>query len=252
MPAGCVARGARARPSGLNRLPMRVSFDPSDGTWRSPVAHLNGVQGVAGSNPAVPILQPAASQPFTDVGPLPFPLPAAAFATDPARFPASTTPSIVSASAAVASFKRCAVLSTGDRLDACPRQILPQRRPETSVRMGVTTVDRFDACGASARSSMSRASTGSTACPTMAPITPIMSATGGVQPAEWSDEHGVQGEGGVSLRVPWLIRKHKAPPARMRARAVASIRSTLWRWSLFSHYRTLCRLNVRNIPRDTF
>ena len=24
------------------------------GTWRSPVAHLNGVQGVAGSNPAVP------------------------------------------------------------------------------------------------------------------------------------------------------------------------------------------------------
>src|SRR5690606_35511265 len=135
VPAGCVARGARARPSGLNRLPMRVSFDPSDGTWRSPVAHLNGVQGVAGSNPAVPILQPAASQPFTDVGPLPFPLPAAAFATDPARFPASTTPSIVSASAAVASFKRCAVLSTGDRLDAFPRQILPQRRPETSVRM---------------------------------------------------------------------------------------------------------------------
>ena len=27
-----------------------------DGTWRSPVAHLNGVQGVAGSNPAVPIV----------------------------------------------------------------------------------------------------------------------------------------------------------------------------------------------------
>src|SRR6185295_4306838 len=26
-----------------------------DGTWRSPVAHLNGVQGAAGSNPAVPI-----------------------------------------------------------------------------------------------------------------------------------------------------------------------------------------------------
>jgi hypothetical protein len=25
------------------------------GTWRSPVAHLNGVQGAAGSNPAVPI-----------------------------------------------------------------------------------------------------------------------------------------------------------------------------------------------------
>ncbi len=29
----------------------------SDGTWRSPVAHLNGVQGVAGSNPAVPIAE---------------------------------------------------------------------------------------------------------------------------------------------------------------------------------------------------
>ncbi len=27
------------------------------GTWRSPVAHLNGVQGVAGSNPAVPIFR---------------------------------------------------------------------------------------------------------------------------------------------------------------------------------------------------
>ena len=25
-----------------------------DGTWRSPVAHLNGVQGVVGSNPTVP------------------------------------------------------------------------------------------------------------------------------------------------------------------------------------------------------
>ena len=28
------------------------------GTWRSSVAHLNGVQGVAGSNPAVPIVAP--------------------------------------------------------------------------------------------------------------------------------------------------------------------------------------------------
>ena len=27
-----------------------------DGEWRSPVAHLNGVQGVAGSNPAVPTI----------------------------------------------------------------------------------------------------------------------------------------------------------------------------------------------------
>ena len=41
---------------------MRLSFPLSTpdftftflGTWRSPVAHLNGVQGVAGSNPAVP------------------------------------------------------------------------------------------------------------------------------------------------------------------------------------------------------
>jgi hypothetical protein len=32
----------------------RYLTDSVDGTWRSPVAHLNGVQGVAGSNPAVP------------------------------------------------------------------------------------------------------------------------------------------------------------------------------------------------------
>ena len=34
----------------------RFSFlaEHCDGTWRSPVAHLNGVQGAAGSNPAVP------------------------------------------------------------------------------------------------------------------------------------------------------------------------------------------------------
>src|SRR5690606_41428245 len=31
-----------------------VIFRVPIGTWRSPVAHLNGVQGVAGSNPAVP------------------------------------------------------------------------------------------------------------------------------------------------------------------------------------------------------
>ena len=30
-----------------------------NGTWRSPVAHLNGVQGVAGSTPAVPMERPA-------------------------------------------------------------------------------------------------------------------------------------------------------------------------------------------------
>jgi hypothetical protein len=35
--------------------PARSGELHSNGTWRSPVAHLNGVQGVAGSNPAVPI-----------------------------------------------------------------------------------------------------------------------------------------------------------------------------------------------------
>ena len=39
----------RAWLSGSEEIPS------NDGTWRSPVAHLNGVQGVAGSNPAVPI-----------------------------------------------------------------------------------------------------------------------------------------------------------------------------------------------------
>src|SRR5688572_30464804 len=35
---------------------------PHDGTWRSPVAHCNGVAGVAGSNPAVPMgTEPTAS-----------------------------------------------------------------------------------------------------------------------------------------------------------------------------------------------
>ncbi len=29
--------------------------DCVDGMWRSPVAHLNGVQGVAGSNPVIPM-----------------------------------------------------------------------------------------------------------------------------------------------------------------------------------------------------
>jgi hypothetical protein len=38
--------------------PPRCGSFPSLGTWRSPVAHLNGVQGVAGSNPAVPITAP--------------------------------------------------------------------------------------------------------------------------------------------------------------------------------------------------
>ncbi len=38
------------------RRPTRVKllYYIHNGTWRSPVAHLNGVQGVAGSNPAVP------------------------------------------------------------------------------------------------------------------------------------------------------------------------------------------------------
>ena len=34
---------------------------PLLGTWRSSVAHLNGVQGVAGSNPAVPTEEPGAA-----------------------------------------------------------------------------------------------------------------------------------------------------------------------------------------------
>ena len=51
------------RPSGLP-VEVSLSYLPGPeataawcphGTWRSPVAHLNGVQGVAGSNPAVPI-----------------------------------------------------------------------------------------------------------------------------------------------------------------------------------------------------
>ena len=43
----------RHSPDGLNRRRRGVIFR-IHGTWRSPVAHLNGVQGVAGSNPAVP------------------------------------------------------------------------------------------------------------------------------------------------------------------------------------------------------
>src|SRR6185312_11598884 len=40
---------------GSGRLSQSIApSGRSDGTWRSPVAHLNGVQGVAGSNPAVP------------------------------------------------------------------------------------------------------------------------------------------------------------------------------------------------------
>src|SRR6185437_2979733 len=38
----------------LSQSIAQVVSGLSDGTWRSPVAHLNGVQGVAGSNPAVP------------------------------------------------------------------------------------------------------------------------------------------------------------------------------------------------------
>ena len=37
------------------RAPFKSVVLQFFGTWRSPVAHLNGVQGVAGSNPAVPI-----------------------------------------------------------------------------------------------------------------------------------------------------------------------------------------------------
>ena len=47
-------------PAALRAAPYKGMF-PALGTWRSPVAHLNGVQGVAGSNPAVPMIGPAAS-----------------------------------------------------------------------------------------------------------------------------------------------------------------------------------------------
>src|ERR671912_620256 len=47
--------------SGCTHLPRcwRLHYNsvPHDGTWRSPVAHCNGVAGVAGSNPAVPMGQ---------------------------------------------------------------------------------------------------------------------------------------------------------------------------------------------------
>ena len=45
----------------------RLYSRPS-GTWRSPVAHLNGVQGVAGSNPAVPIWWVATEQSVREAG----------------------------------------------------------------------------------------------------------------------------------------------------------------------------------------
>ena len=41
----------------VETTPQRALPFPPLGTWRSPVAHLNGVQGVAGSNPAVPTLE---------------------------------------------------------------------------------------------------------------------------------------------------------------------------------------------------
>src|ERR687898_71400 len=43
--------------SPFRSLRTRATIPPlrSSGTWRSPVAHCNGVAGVAGSNPAVPI-----------------------------------------------------------------------------------------------------------------------------------------------------------------------------------------------------
>ena len=45
----------------------------SYGTWRSPVAHLNGVQGVAGSNPAVPTGMGESPDRIAVVGALAFP-----------------------------------------------------------------------------------------------------------------------------------------------------------------------------------
>ena len=45
---------SRSERHGLYLVLVGRSTGPMNGTWRSPVAHLNGVQGVAGSNPAVP------------------------------------------------------------------------------------------------------------------------------------------------------------------------------------------------------
>ena len=55
---GCGAGRRRLGVSGrapASRRRRRALASLLLGTWRSPVAHLNGVQGVAGSNPAVPI-----------------------------------------------------------------------------------------------------------------------------------------------------------------------------------------------------
>ena len=46
--------GCRACAGGIDCALLRGTL--RSGTWRSPVAHLNGVQGAAGSNPAVPIM----------------------------------------------------------------------------------------------------------------------------------------------------------------------------------------------------
>ena len=61
----CIARRARIAEGDRSsmgfrghrgtRAPFKSVVLQFFGTWRSPVAHLNGVQGVAGSNPAVPI-----------------------------------------------------------------------------------------------------------------------------------------------------------------------------------------------------
>ena len=55
-------RGASCKLEGV--LPRgRIVF----GTWRSPVAHCNGVAGVAGSNPAVPIEGPRVAMRLGDL-----------------------------------------------------------------------------------------------------------------------------------------------------------------------------------------
>src|SRR4051812_7356367 len=54
--AGLTEPGVSARFKALQRRHGAVE-DREFGTWRSPVAHLNGVQGVAGSNPAVPTVE---------------------------------------------------------------------------------------------------------------------------------------------------------------------------------------------------
>ena len=61
-PVATVTRATATRGKRLQYAPRRQPI-VSHGTWRSPVAHCNGVAGVAGSNPAVPIEKERAHRP---------------------------------------------------------------------------------------------------------------------------------------------------------------------------------------------